>query len=75
MTVLVRCQPGKFDLPGLVRKFALLHHPVVQGAVRFIFQRTQGVGDPLDGVLNGMGEVVHGVNAPLVALMVVASYG
>ncbi|MPN16036.1 hypothetical protein SDC9_163374 [bioreactor metagenome] len=27
-------------------------------------QRAQGMGDALDGVLNGMGEVVHGVNAP-----------
>ena len=34
-------------------------------------QRAEGVGDALQGILNGVGEVVHGVDAPLVALTVV----
>ena len=33
-------------------------------------QRAQGVGDPLQSILNGVGKVVHGVDAPLVALTV-----
>ena len=33
-------------------------------------QTAHAVGDALDGVLNGVGEVVHGVDAPLVALTV-----
>ena len=31
-----------------------------------VLQRAQAVGHPLQGVLDGMGEVVHGVDAPLV---------
>ena len=34
------------------------------------FQATQGVGDPLQGVLDRVGKVVHGVDAPSVALAV-----
>ena len=35
-------------------------------------QRAKAVGDALQRVLNGMGKVVHGIDAPLVALPVVA---
>ena len=49
----------------------MLNDPVVEGAVGLILQRAQAVGDALQGVLDGMGEVVHGENAPLGALAVV----
>ena len=38
-----------------------------------ILQRAQGVGDVLQGILDGMSEVVHGIDAPLVALTVMMS--
>ncbi len=49
----------------------MLHHPVVQRPVILKLQGAQGVGDALQSVLNGVGEVVHGVDAPLVPLTVV----
>ncbi len=68
----VDAQPGELDLPGLVMGMdTLLDHPVVQGAVILKLQRAQGVGDALQCVLDGVGEVVHGIDAPLVALTVV----
>ena len=49
----------------------ILHHPVVQGTMILKFQGAQGVGDSFQRVLDGMGKVVHGVDAPLVPLAVV----
>ena len=69
---MVDAQPGKLDLAGMGGQLAVFDDPVVQGAVRLELQRAQAVGDALQCVLNGVGEVVHGVNAPLVALPVVA---
>ena len=67
----VDAQPGKLNLPGMAGNADVLHNPVVQGAVVLKFQGAQGVGDALQSVLNGVGEVVHGVDAPLVSLTVV----
>ena len=68
----VDAQPGKLDLPGLVvGNGYVVGHPVVQGPVVFKLQRAKGVGDALQRVLDGVGEVVHGVDAPLVPLAVV----
>ena len=60
-------QLGKLDLPRRMGIFQLPHHPVVQRTVVFKFQRTDGMRDALDGVLDGMGEVVHGINTPFIA--------
>ena len=68
---MVDAQAGKFDLPGLTRQVAVLYHPVVQGTVGLKLQGAEAVGDALQGVLNGVGEIVHGVDAPLVPLAVV----
>ena len=68
-------QLGKLDLAGRILKFALLHHPVVQRSVILELQGADGVGDILDGILDGMGEIVHGVNAPLVPGVVVGHAG
>ena len=38
-------------------------------------QGTDGMGDPLDGVLDGVGEVIHGIDAPLVSGVVVGHVG
>ena len=38
-------------------------------------QGADGMGDVLNGVLNGMGEVIHGVNAPFVPRIVMAHVG
>ena len=64
-------QPGELDLPGRMLKPGLTHHPIVQGTVYLVFQGAQGVGHPFDGVLEGMLEIVHGVDAPLISGLVV----
>ena len=67
----VDAQTGKFDLAGLVvGNGDVAHHPVVEGAVGLKFQGAEAVGDALQGVLDGMGEVVHGIDAPFGALAV-----
>ena len=63
-------QAGKLVLVGLVLKADVVHNPVVQRAVVFKLDRAQRVGDALQRVLDGMGEVVQRVDAPLVALAV-----
>ena len=67
----VDAQPGELDLPGLGGDRAVGDHPVVEGAVVLKLQGAEGVGDALQRVLQGVGEVVHGVDAPLVPLAVV----
>ena len=66
----VDAKAGKLDLPGMGRQVAMLDDPVVQGTVGLKFQRAQAVGNALQRVLNGMGEVIHGIDAPLVPLTV-----
>ncbi len=44
-----------------------LDEPVVEGPVDIEFQGADAMGDVLDGVALTVGEVVHGVDAPLVA--------
>ena len=71
---MVDAQPGELNLPGLVVGDGhVLRHPVVQGAVVLKLQGAQGVGDALQRVLNGVSEVIHGVDAPLVPLAVMVS--
>ena len=66
----VDAKAGKLDLTGMVRDGNVLYDPVIQGPMILKFQGAQGMGDPLQGILDGMGKVVHGVNAPLVPLAV-----
>lgn len=47
----------------------VLRHPVVKGAVVLELQRTQRMRDTLDRVLQGMREIVHGIDHPLPARM------
>ena len=53
------------------RQLEGLKDPFVQGAVHLELQRAQAVGDALDVVGQAVCEVVHGVDAPLVARVVV----
>ena len=64
-------EPGKLDLPRPVRKAALLHHPVVERAVRLVLKAAQRVGHAFDRILDRMGKVVHRVDAPFVARLMV----
>ena len=57
----------KLNLLGRMRIFQLCYHPVVQWSVIFKFQSTDRMGDALNGILNGMSIVIHGIDAPLVA--------
>ena len=63
-------QAGKLALLGEGGAEDVFNDPVVQRAMVLELQAAHAVGDALDGVLNGMGEVVHRVDAPLVALTV-----
>ena len=64
-------EAGELDLARRMFKAGFAHHPVVQGAMDLVFQRAEGMRDALDGVLEGMLEVVHRVDAPIVARAVV----
>ena len=66
----VDAKTSELDLTGMGRQIAMLDDPVVQGTVGLKFQRAQAVGNALQRVLNGMGEVIHGIDAPLVPLTV-----
>ena len=68
----VDAKAGKLDLTGTGRQLTVVDDPVIQGAVRLKLQGTQAVGDTLQRILNGVGKVVHGIDAPFVALPVVA---
>ena len=68
----VDAQAGELDLPGTGGQLAVVDDPVIQGAVCLKLQRAQAVGDALQRVLDGVGKVVHGIDAPLIALPVVA---
>ena len=48
----------------------MFDNPVIKGPVILVFKRTQGVGDALQRVLNGVGKIIHGEDAPLGALPV-----
>ena len=50
----------------------MIHDPLIQRAVVLELAGAQRVGDALQRVLNGMREVIHGVDAPCIALPVVA---
>ena len=67
---MVDAQAGELDLPGMAGQVTVLYHPVVKGPVVFKLQGAEGVGDALQRVLDGVGEVVHGIDAPLVPLSV-----
>ena len=60
---------GKFDLAGFLpfRVFPVFEHPVVQRTMCFKFEGTDGMSDPFNGIGYGMGQVVHGIDAPLIA--------
>ena len=61
---------GKFDLSGGMGILRLPDDPVIKRPVIFEFQGTDGMGNAFDGVLDRMGEIVHGIDAPLVARIV-----
>ena len=46
-----------------------IQEPVVQRTVVFKFQRTAGVGNPFDGILDAVCPVIHGIDTPLIARM------
>ena len=68
----IDAEAGKLDLSGfVVGDGNIAHHPVIQGAVCLIFQGAEGVGDALQRVLNRVGKVIHGEDAPFRTLTVV----
>ena len=66
-------EAGKLDLARRVFKTGFAHDPIVQGAMDLVFQRAERVRDALDGVLQGVLEIVHRVDAPVVARAVVVA--
>ena len=71
----VDAQAGELDLPGMGGQLAVLNDPVIERPVGLKLQGAEAVGDALQRILDGVGEVVHGIDAPLVALAVVAACG
>ena len=63
-------QACKLTLLGEGSAENVLDDPVVQRAVVLELQTAHAVGDALNGILNGVCEVVHRVDAPLAALTV-----
>jgi len=59
-------QAGELYLSGFGTLYELLHEPVVQGPVVLELQGAYGMGDLLDGIGKAVGEVVHGIDDPLV---------
>ena len=62
-------QAGKLQLPGPGREHmgALFHDPVVERPVDFVFQGAHGMADAFQRVPDGMGEIVHRIDAPFIA--------
>ena len=67
----VELQAGKLDLPRVV-DLQLVEQPVVERAVVLELQGADRVGDAFDRIGLPVGEIVHGVDAPLIAGAVVA---
>ena len=63
-------QAGELTLLGELGAKNVLDDPVVQRAVVLELEAAHAVGDALDGVLDGVGKIVHRVDAPLIALTV-----
>ncbi len=68
----VQVQAGELDLLRVAGDGQVVQHPVVERPMVLELQRADGVGDPLQGVGDGVGVVVHRVDAPAVAGAVVA---
>ena len=64
-------EAGEFDLLRFGRGIERAEEPVVEGAVHLELQRADRVGDAFVRVLERVGVVVHRVDAPLVAGVVV----
>ena len=60
----VDAEAGELDLTRLCGQRDVVDNPIVQRAVILKFERTQRVRDVLHGVLDGVREVVHRVDAP-----------
>ena len=67
----VEIQPRELDLPRVGRDVHLFEDPVVELAVVLELQGAERVGDPFQRVRQRMGEVVHGIDGPGVAGVVV----
>ena len=68
----VQVQAGELDLLRVAGDGQVVQHPVVERAMVLELQRADGMGDPLQRVGDGVGVVVHRVDAPAVAGAVVA---
>ena len=58
-----------------MRIFQLSYHPVIKRSVIFKFQSTDRVCYSLNGILDRMSKVIHGINAPLVSRIMVGHMG
>ena len=69
-------QARKLNLARRMLETGLSHNPVIQRAVYLVFQRAQRVRYALDCVLQRMLEIIHRIDAPLVAraVMMMAQY-
>jgi hypothetical protein len=56
---------------GLVLEINIIHNPIVKGTVVGKLDRTHGMGNTLQSILNGMSEIVKRIYAPSISLSVV----
>ena len=63
-----KIQSREFDLLRTVDP-KLDQKPVVKRTIIFKFKRAKRMRDPLDGIRNAMGEIIHRINAPFIADM------
>ena len=68
---IVEVQPGELDLSGLGGDVHLAENPVVELAVVLELQGAERVGHAFQRVGQGVGEIVHGIDGPRVAGVVV----
>ncbi|OQA15013.1 MAG: hypothetical protein BWY63_03025 [Chloroflexi bacterium ADurb.Bin360] len=64
-------EPGKFNLLRVVDA-QLVKVPIIERAMVLELERADGVGDALDGILQPVRPIVHGVDAPGIARAVMA---
>ncbi len=64
-------ETGKLNLLRVTIAIQFIKKPVIQWAVVLKFESADRMRDPLHGIRKAMGEIVHRVDAPLVACPVV----
>ena len=66
----VDAKTRKLDLTGLAGDGNVVHNPIIERTMVFILEGAKGMGYAFKSVLNRVGKVIHGEDAPFCALTV-----